>query len=109
MGRQVGEKLGTRALILALVRAVLPVALLAAFSTPARAESTRTPFDRTEAGLQSGGERGGTQGGDSLPLIGQPAAAQAGFDGAGQTIAMLDTGVDFTRPEFGSCPRPGKG
>lgn len=43
----------------------------------------------------------------TLPQIGQPGAVQAGYDGAGGTIAMLDTGVDYTRPEFGSCAAPG--
>jgi len=43
----------------------------------------------------------------SLPLIGQPAAAAAGHRGAGSTVAVLDGGVDYTRPAFGSCTSPG--
>lgn len=44
----------------------------------------------------------------SLPLIGQPAVAQTiGRTGAGYTVAVLDTGVDYTRAEFGSCTAPG--
>jgi subtilisin family serine protease len=43
----------------------------------------------------------------SLPLIGQPAAAAAGFTGAGTAVAVLDTGVDYTRAAFGSCASPG--
>ena len=43
----------------------------------------------------------------SLPLIGQPAAAAAGFTGAGTAVAILDSGVDYTRAAFGSCPSPG--
>ena len=43
----------------------------------------------------------------SLPLIGQPAAATAGFTGSGTAVAVLDTGVDYTRSAFGSCPTPG--
>ena len=35
---------------------------------------------------------------DSVPLIGAPKAWSAGFSGAGQTIAILDTGVDKTHP-----------
>lgn len=27
--------------------------------------------------------------------------------GTGTTVAVLDSGVDYTRPEFGSCPAPG--
>jgi len=44
---------------------------------------------------------------ESLPLIGQPAAAAAGHRGAGTTVIVLDTGVDFTRAAFGSCTAPG--
>ncbi len=33
---------------------------------------------------------------ESVPLIGAPAAWAAGFSGAGQTVAILDTGVDKT-------------
>ena len=44
----------------------------------------------------------------SLPLIGQPAVAQGmGRTGAGTTVAVLDTGVDYTRSEFGACLSPG--
>ena len=35
---------------------------------------------------------------ESVPLIGAPAAWTAGFTGAGQTIAILDSGVDKTHP-----------
>jgi subtilisin family serine protease len=43
----------------------------------------------------------------SLPLVQQPAAASGGFGGAGTTVAVLDTGVDYTRSAFGSCAVPG--
>lgn len=43
---------------------------------------------------------------ESFPLIGQPAAAAAGRVGAGATVAVLDTGVDFANPAFG-CTSPG--
>ncbi|MBT9611850.1 MAG: IPTL-CTERM sorting domain-containing protein [Burkholderiales bacterium] len=43
----------------------------------------------------------------SLPLIGQPTAAAAGDDGAGTTVLVIDSGVDYTRAEFGSCTAPG--
>jgi subtilisin family serine protease len=43
----------------------------------------------------------------SLPLIGQPAVAASGRTGAGTTVAVLDTGVDYTVPAFGSCSSPG--
>lgn len=42
----------------------------------------------------------------SLPLIRQPAAQALGLTGAGTSIAILDTGVDFTRAAFGSCTAP---
>jgi subtilisin family serine protease len=44
---------------------------------------------------------------ESLPLIRQPAIAALGFRGAGTSVAVLDTGVDFTRAAFGSCTAPG--
>jgi subtilisin family serine protease len=44
---------------------------------------------------------------ESLPLIQQPTAAATGHRGAGTTIAVLDTGVDYTRAAFGSCSAPG--
>lgn len=47
--------------------------------------------------------------GGSLPQVGQPVAERTGFVGTGATIAVLDTGVDYTRPEFGSCTAPNKG
>jgi subtilisin family serine protease len=43
----------------------------------------------------------------SLPLIGQPALQTAGHVGTGTTVAVLDTGVDYTRAAFGSCISPG--
>ena len=43
----------------------------------------------------------------SLPAIGQPAAVAAGYTGVGTYVAVLDTGVDYTRSAFGSCVSPG--
>ncbi len=40
---------------------------------------------------------------ESLPLIGQPAVAAAGYTGAGTAVAVLDTGIDYTRAAFGDC------
>ncbi|MCA9495049.1 MAG: S8 family serine peptidase, partial [Myxococcales bacterium] len=39
----------------------------------------------------------------SLALIGQPTAASQGFLGAGTSVAVLDTGADWTHPDLGSC------
>ncbi|MFC3505507.1 S8 family serine peptidase [Micromonospora krabiensis] len=36
----------------------------------------------------------------SVPQIGAPAAWQAGFDGTGVTVGVLDTGIDATHPDF---------
>ena len=44
---------------------------------------------------------------ESFPLINQPAAAAAGKTGAGTSVAVLDTGADYTRADFGSCTAPG--
>lgn len=44
---------------------------------------------------------------ESFPLIGQPAAVAAGKAGAGTSVAVLDTGTDYTRADFGSCTAPG--
>lgn len=44
---------------------------------------------------------------ESLPLIGQPAAAARGHKGAGSVVAVLDSGIDYTFAAFGSCSAPG--
>ena len=45
---------------------------------------------------------------ESLPLIGQPPVGQImGRTGNGTAVAVLDTGVDYTRSEFGACTAPG--
>ncbi|WP_386027928.1 S8 family serine peptidase [Thiorhodococcus fuscus] len=44
---------------------------------------------------------------ESLPLIDQPEGEALGADGAGTTVAVLDTGADYTRSAFGSCSSPG--
>ncbi|GAA3934881.1 S8 family serine peptidase [Actinoplanes auranticolor] len=36
----------------------------------------------------------------SVPQIGAPAAWQAGLDGTGVTVAVLDSGIDATHPDF---------
>lgn len=43
----------------------------------------------------------------SLPLINQPSAAAQGYSGAGVTVAVLDTGLDYRKTDFGSCTAPG--
>jgi subtilisin family serine protease len=44
----------------------------------------------------------------SLPLVGQQAAAAAGWTGEGTAVAVLDTGVDYRRAELGACAAPGE-
>ena len=43
----------------------------------------------------------------SLDLIAQPEAAAEGFTGAGTAVAVLDTGLDYTHADFGTCSAPG--
>jgi hypothetical protein len=43
----------------------------------------------------------------SLPFIGQPAVAAGGMTGNGGTVAVIDTGINYTLPAFGSCSAPG--
>ncbi len=43
----------------------------------------------------------------SLPFIGQPPLVNASITGNGQTVAVIDTGIDYTLPAFGSCSAPG--
>jgi len=42
---------------------------------------------------------------ESLPLINQPAAQNAGFTGVGASVAVLDTGLNYLHPSFG-CTAP---
>ena len=44
---------------------------------------------------------------ESFALIGQPSAQAGGFLGAGTSVAILDTGADYTRADLGSCTSPG--
>ncbi|MBI3775090.1 MAG: S8 family serine peptidase [Gammaproteobacteria bacterium] len=44
---------------------------------------------------------------ESLPFIGQPSAQSLGKTGAGTTVAVLDTGINYTLAEFGACTSPG--
>lgn len=46
---------------------------------------------------------------ESLPLIKQPPVAAAGKIGTGTAVAVLDTGCDFSRTDFGSCSDAGSG
>jgi uncharacterized repeat protein (TIGR01451 family) len=42
----------------------------------------------------------------SAPLISQPETVALGQSGSGTTVAVLDTGVDYTHSAFGSCTAP---
>ncbi|HUJ28107.1 MAG TPA: S8 family serine peptidase [Myxococcales bacterium] len=44
---------------------------------------------------------------ESLPLIHAPQANASGATGAGTTVAVIDTGCDYTNAAFGSCSAPG--
>jgi subtilisin family serine protease/methionine-rich copper-binding protein CopC len=44
---------------------------------------------------------------ESGALIGQPDVAAQGYLGTGTAVAVLDTGVDYSRTAFGSCSKPG--
>lgn len=44
---------------------------------------------------------------ESLPLVGQPPTYDYGYGGRGVSVAVIDTGVDYTRAAFGSCTAPG--
>lgn len=44
---------------------------------------------------------------ESLPLIGAPEAHATGATGSGTSVAVLDTGVNYTLAAFGSCTAPG--
>lgn len=44
---------------------------------------------------------------ESFALIRQPSAQAGGFVGAGTSVAILDTGADYTRADLGACTSPG--
>lgn len=81
----------------------LPVQLVRIHS---RRQLARLTVDPSVVGI--GADRADTLAlAQSLPLIGQPAAAAAGHTGSGVAVAVLDTGVDYTRSAFGGCSVPG--
>lgn len=43
----------------------------------------------------------------SVPLIGADSLHSMGHTGTGAAVAVLDTGVDYTRDAFGNCTAPG--
>ena len=43
----------------------------------------------------------------SAALVNQPVAASLGFTGSGSTVLVIDSGVNYTLPDFGSCTSPG--
>lgn len=43
----------------------------------------------------------------SLPLIAQPQALASGKQGAGTSVVVLDTRIDYSNPAFGTCTSPG--
>lgn len=45
---------------------------------------------------------------ESLPLIHEEAAVTQGVTGEGVSIAVLDSGVDYTNSAFGQCTAPGQ-
>lgn len=44
---------------------------------------------------------------ESGPLVRQPEAVGMGHSGAGTSVAVLDSGVDYRRAAFGGCAAPG--
>ena len=42
----------------------------------------------------------------STPWVGAPVAHKSGLTGSGQTIAVIDTGVDYTHADFGGTGNP---
>ncbi len=43
----------------------------------------------------------------SAALVSQPVAASLGFTGGGSTVLVIDSGVNYTLPDFGACSAPG--
>ena len=44
---------------------------------------------------------------ESGPLVHQPQAVAMGYTGAGTSVGVVDTGVDYRRVAFGACTAPG--
>lgn len=76
---------------------------------PSPAVLERVAADPSVVGIAANGEHRAFLG-ESLPLVNQPAALAAGHTGAGTSVAVLDSGVDHTRADFGDCSAgPGTG
>jgi len=73
----------------------------------ASSEAAMAMLDRDEVAAAYDIEQYQLTDAESFPLIDQPAAAAAGKIGAGTSVAVLDTGTDYTRSDFGACTAPG--
>jgi len=76
---------------------------------PSRAVLERAAADPAVAGIAANSEYRALLD-QSLALVNQPAAVAAGHTGAGTAVAVIDSGVDHTREDFGDCSLgPGTG
>jgi len=66
------------------------------------------PFVKGVSALQQTILQGTLPTKQSIPLIHANQAASLGYDGRGTYAAVLDTGVDWRDPWFGSCTAPGQ-
>ena len=84
----------------------LPVALVRVETV----EALSALLERPEASRVYEDGAGYPLGSSNLSLIGQPQVAAAGRIGAGTAVAILDNGIDASRPAFGTCgPRSSGG
>lgn len=104
-GRRLGRPFGRALRALPLLVTVTAVTLAACGRAGASPAQPGSQQDGGETNRAAAGRVEGDK--ESLPLVRASNAHSRGFTGAGTSIAVLDTGVDFRRSTFGPCTAAG--
>jgi hypothetical protein len=86
---------------------VLVPSSLPVLAVRVRDRATLAAIEAVRGVLRVEPERQHAHASPQLDLIGQPASLSRGADGRGLSVAVVDTGGDYTRAELGHCTAPG--